>query len=407
MSDKPNTLLLRVEGPLQAWGDNSKFVVRRTMEAPTKSGIFGLICCAEGRSRQAAGERLKTLNAKLKMGVRIDRPGDRWWDYHTVGGGGGPLRARSQSPEVPYQIGLLRADGKGIKETATTHLIEPLVTRREYLCDASFLVALQALQGESGLIADVKAALENPKWALYLGRKCCPPSRPLLEKPPTGEFSNLREALKSIPWRPRFQGDTPPPSLHCLLDCVPANGESEAPHDALVWYDVPLSFDPPVHEARFVIPWEVRLGPDVEARPNQPVQERTPAAERIRTDYGESTWGKVRDRRREQDHRLCVFCKAPAVPGHHISYRHASKEDNIAALADEKIMQEHLKGVRSLCRYCHDAVTMIEYGLGMGLDRINPEERRWRDLIIRKRDEIIRFRSLETRRRRLAAEEVE
>jgi hypothetical protein len=43
----------------------------------------------------------------------------------------------------------------------------------------------------------------------------------------------------------------------------------------------------------------------------------------------------------------------------------------------------------------------------MGMDRINPEEPRWRDLIIQKRNEIITFRSLETRRRRLVAEEVE
>ena len=37
-----NTLLLRLEGPLQAWGDQqSKFVIRRTLEAPTKSGVIG------------------------------------------------------------------------------------------------------------------------------------------------------------------------------------------------------------------------------------------------------------------------------------------------------------------------------------------------------------------------------
>ena len=50
---------------------------------------------------------------------------------------------------------------------------------------------------------------------------------------------------------------------------------------------------------------------------------------------------------------------------------------------------------------------MIEYGEGMGMDRINPEEPRWREQIIGKRNEIIKFRSLETRRRRLAAKEVE
>jgi len=49
---------------------------------------------------------------------------------------------------------------------------------------------------------------------------------------------------------------------------------------------------------------------------------------------------------------------------------------------------------------------MIEYGLGMGLDRINPEEPRWREAIVRKRDEIVRFRSLAARRRRLQPEEV-
>ena len=50
---------------------------------------------------------------------------------------------------------------------------------------------------------------------------------------------------------------------------------------------------------------------------------------------------------------------------------------------------------------------MIEYGLSMGMDRINPEEPRWREVIIQKRAEIIKFRSLETRRRWLASEEVE
>ncbi len=88
------------------------------------------------------------------MGVRIDLPGVRWWDYHTVGAGM-PMRT---------------AEG-GTKPGA-------MLTRREYLCDASFLVALQ---GEPDLIAELEAAIEAPKWTLYLGRKSCPPSRPLLE----------------------------------------------------------------------------------------------------------------------------------------------------------------------------------------------------------------------------------
>lgn len=68
---------------------------------------------------------------------------------------------------------------------------------------------------------------------------------------------------------------------------------------------------------------------------------------------------------------------------------------------------ETLDDLRSLCSLCHDAVTMIEYGLGMGLDRINPEDPSWRERIIQKREEILKHRSLETQRRRRDAEEVE
>ena len=72
--------------------------------------------------------------------------------------------------------------------------------------------------------------------------------------------------------------------------------------------------------------------------------------------------------RLERDCNLCVFCKTPATTVQHVTYRRAGKGD------------ETQEDLRSLCRLCHDAVTMIEYGLGMGLDRINPEDPRWREL---------------------------
>src|SRR5208282_2627033 len=186
-----NTLFLRLEGPLQAWGDQqSKFVIRRTAEAPTKSGVIGMLCAALGVTRPAAPEGWLPKLGRLRMGVRIDVPGVRWWDYHTVGAGM-PMRT---------------AEG-GTKHGA-------MLTRREYLCDASFLVALQ---GEAGLIAELEAAIKAPKWTLYLGRKSCPPSRPLLEpEHPPGEFPDLLSALKSVPWRRRLEADQQPPTVDCL-----------------------------------------------------------------------------------------------------------------------------------------------------------------------------------------------
>ncbi len=365
-----STLFLRLEGPLQAWGAHeSKFVIRRTSEAPTKSGVVGMLCAALGISRPAAGaEWLPRLNA-LRMGVRIDAPGMRWWDYHTVGAG------------MQMRI----AEGAGKSKPGA------MLTRREFLCDASFLVALQ---GELPLIADLESAIKAPRWTLYLGRKCCPPSRPLLEQP-VDTFPDLSSALVSIPWRRRLKHDQPPNFVACLLDWNTTVEQPEAPTDALVWYDVPQTFDPPAHAARFVIRKHLRVGADGEVSiAGKPSQNATPPPPRPRADYSNTEYKKRRLERLDHDHHLCVFCKSPAPTVQHVTYRHAGGG-------------ERLDELRSLCRLCHDAVTMIEYGLGMGLDRINPEEQRWRGDIIAKRAEITRFRSLETRRRRLSRDEVE
>lgn len=158
---------------------------------------------------------------------------------------------------------------------------------------------------------------------------------------------------------------------------------------------MPLTFDPPSHEPRFVIRRQLRIGADGEvAVSSQPAQSETPPPPRPRADYANTEYRNRRKERLNADYQRCVFCKAPAATVQHVTYRRAGGNE----------LQDDL---RSLCNLCHDAVTMIEYGLGMGLDRINPEDPRWREPIQQKRQEIIAFRSLETRRRHLLAEEVE
>lgn len=365
-----NTLFLRLEGPLQAWGvQESKFVIRRTAMAPTKSGVIGMLCAALGVSRAHAAEVWLPKLRELHMGVRIDAPGVRWWDYHTVGAG--------------MQMRIAEGEGK-TKPGA-------MLTRREYLCDDSFFVALQ---GRPSLISEMDAAIRTPKWTLYLGRKSCAPSRPLLEHPP-GAFPDLDSALQAVPWRPRLKGEQAPKTVDCLLDWTPAPEPPEPPDNALVWYDVPLTFEPPAHRPRFVIRKELRIGAggDVSVA-EKPAQNLAAPPPRPRANYQNTEYRNARAARIKADRGLCIFCKSPATTVQHITYRRAGGN-------------EELDDLRSLCRLCHDAVTMIEYGLGMGLDRINPEEPRWREQILQKRQEIIDFRSLETRRRRLQPEEVE
>jgi hypothetical protein len=344
------------------------------MDAPTKSGVLGLLCCSMGLLRKEVRGYLPDLNS-LAMGVRIDRPGMRWWDYHTVGA----------------KIGLTTASIKGLPKTGAQGT---LITRREYLADASFLVALQ---GDGKLISDLAAAIDSPKWPVFLGRKSCLPSAPLKAMPVQDEpwtnpsfHDDLRQALSSILWHPRCNSDSKPHNgtFEALMEWRPASEFDTPPNDAEVWYDVPISFDPPFHEPRFV------LRDTVYAVEGYVLQKPFPAIPRPRANYTNSEYRKRRKERIEADAGLCVFCKSPGprMTVQHITYRRAGGN-------------ETLEDLRSLCGLCHDAVTMLEYGLGMGLDRINPEDPRWRSRIIQKRSEIINFRSLETRRRLLSAEE--
>ncbi len=365
-----DTLFLRLEGPLQAWGDhNSKFVIRRTAEAPTKSGVIGLLCAALGVSRLEAANGWLGRLSSMCMGVRVDRPGVRWWDYHTVG-----AKTRLPTAERPGKT----------KEG-------PILTRREYLCDASFLVALR---GEPSLVAELHVALGKPRWPLFLGRKCCPPSRSLLEAAP-GRFSDLCAALASVPWERRFDSDVVPQRVDCLVEWRPTAEQPKAPNDALVWYDVPTSFQPPAHAPRLVLRCSLALGPNGDCPvADRAAQKDTPSPPRPRADYANTEYRRRREDRLKADHGLCVFCKMPADTVHHVTYRRVGGSEG-----------QH--DLRSLCRLCHDAVSMIEYGLSMGLERIDPVDIRWRDAILRKRDEIIRFRSLETRRRNLTADDAQ
>jgi CRISPR system Cascade subunit CasD len=182
-----NTLFLRLEGPLQAWGERGRWSVRDTALEPTKSGVIGLIACAMGYNRD---EQIRPLSEKTRMGVRCDAPGQLITDYHTVGGG-------------YLHPMLLTAEGKPKISSGRPHTE---ITWRDYLCDASFLVALQT--DDEPLIEQMAYYLQNPVWPIYLGRKSCLPSRPVYDG--TGDFESLEEALKSGQWSETVK---PPKSL--------------------------------------------------------------------------------------------------------------------------------------------------------------------------------------------------
>ena len=180
-----NVLLLRLAGPMQSWGVQSRFSIRDTGREPSKSGVIGLLCAALGKPRDEAhpdncGKPTLEQLTGLYMGVRVDREGRMAYDFHTA-------------------QNVYKASG-GLKDT------EP--SRRYYLADARFLVGLAS--NDLALLQQIQVALHDPIWPLYLGRKAFVPGDPVWLEQGLVEGVALRDALENLhqpeerPTRQRF-----------------------------------------------------------------------------------------------------------------------------------------------------------------------------------------------------------
>jgi CRISPR system Cascade subunit CasD len=169
------TLLLRLAGPMQSWGLDSRFDQRDTGLEPSKSGVLGLVCAALGKPRDDQTGHWPSLAelVSLKMGVRVLREGTLRIDYQTAGGG--KFQGKS--------YGVWKASG-GVGKNA-------VVSHRHYLSDADFLVGLE---GPLPLLRKIEEALNNPVWQLSLGRKSYVPTRPVALPPNQQENPAVRTA---------------------------------------------------------------------------------------------------------------------------------------------------------------------------------------------------------------------
>lgn len=162
----PRYLILRLDGPMQAWGTHTFEDFRPSNLFPTRSGLLGLLGACLGIDRRDH-TGMEQLAASVELTVRADRavsrpdaeksmPKDavKLPDFHTV------LAAR-------------KVDGSANKN--------PVVSRREYLFDAAFTVAIGAKPDATVTLENIAKALHRPCYTPVLGRRSCPISRPLLE----------------------------------------------------------------------------------------------------------------------------------------------------------------------------------------------------------------------------------
>ncbi len=183
------SLLLRFAAPQQSWG-STELADRNTESVPTRSGVVGLLAASLGAPRDNWPAWLWATN----IWTRVDRKGELATDFHTVG---------VPSPEV-QSIRTRHRLAVGNKGDAD--FIIPLgnsnkwtlgggtmVTNRQYLADAEFLVAINHVDGER--IDELAAATRNPIFMTYLGRKSFAPSFPFYLGVREGDPRNILAAL--------------------------------------------------------------------------------------------------------------------------------------------------------------------------------------------------------------------
>jgi len=180
----PEFLILRLDGPMQAWGTHTFEDYRPASLFPTRSGLLGLIGACLGLERSDA-ESLRALGDSLSFAVRADqaalRPGDR------------PPMPKGATKALDFHTVL---NARKVDRSANRN---PVVSRREYLFDAAFTVAVGFRPEASFGFERVAAALRRPYFTPVLGRRSCPLARPLLDRDTPVEAADGLGALSQIP----------------------------------------------------------------------------------------------------------------------------------------------------------------------------------------------------------------
>lgn len=241
------TLVLRLAGPMQSWGDSSRYRMRTTRPVPTKSGVLGMLAAAEGRRR---GDPLAGL-AELYFAVRVDQPGTLLSDYQTA-----QHWQRKRKPE------------------------ETKLVTRFYLSDAVFVAAIESPHRE--VVDGLAGALNRPRFPLFLGRRSCPAPPNLVVGVFEGDAVSVLTDLDRVPWQAskahKQERDT---TAHLPIhrDALPGE-RGNTRHDLAISFaqDVPVSF---AQEHRRYDWREVVHEPDAVTAPNPEGKNQDPFFEAV------------------------------------------------------------------------------------------------------------------------------
>lgn len=180
----PRFLILRLDGPMQAWGTHTYEDFRPANGFPTRSGLLGLLGACLGLERRDRAA-LAQLAQSVEFTVRVDRQVSR------PGVDQPRLKPAIKLPDFHTVLAARKVDGSANPN--------PIISRREYLYDAVFTVAVGEQPGAVYPLERLAPAVRVPVYTPVLGRRSCPLARPLLDPAGLCEATDAKTALRDIP----------------------------------------------------------------------------------------------------------------------------------------------------------------------------------------------------------------
>lgn len=178
-------LLLRLQAPLMSFGaplvDQHGF----TLRFPGRAMLAGLLGNALGYAHSDF-DKLERLQRGLSYAVRQDRAEVPLLDFQTVFLGRSHMR---QGGWTTWG----KAEERGGASPEETH-----IRYRHYLADAAYTVAIET-SADAPSLAVLEQALRTPSRPLFLGRKACLPSAPLLMRPARTQAETVLSAVEQAP----------------------------------------------------------------------------------------------------------------------------------------------------------------------------------------------------------------
>ena len=158
-------LVFQLYGPFASWGEAAVGESRHSESYPSRSAIVGLLSSALGITRDQEENHQQFSPDHYLFAFKIRSSGSLLKDYHTT--------------QIPDSVGKKKYHSRYEEIRHGKERLGTVLSSREYRLDASVHVSVLMKPNAKWTLKELQAALNTPKFHLYLGRKSNPLALPL------------------------------------------------------------------------------------------------------------------------------------------------------------------------------------------------------------------------------------